>query len=170
METFFCGTGHLCGEFTGHRGISPQMPVTRSFDVFFDQRLNKRLSKHLLGWWFETTSYPLYPYNLEKQTWPPMCRMKITDMENYRKYLFFNKMACIFCEDTNIICLQQMSTVAWYNSCMTIHVKIGDFCTVHCLKLPGYPPLVVMYAFSVYATRATAIIDLSHWIHWQNTR
>ena len=31
-----------------------QGPVTRSFDVFFDLRLTKRLSKLLWGWWFET--------------------------------------------------------------------------------------------------------------------
>ena len=31
-----------------------QRPVTRSFDVFFDLCLNKRLSKQLWGWWFET--------------------------------------------------------------------------------------------------------------------
>ena len=27
-------------------------PVTRSFDVFFDLRLNKCLSKQSWGWWF----------------------------------------------------------------------------------------------------------------------
>ena len=36
-----------------------QRPVTRSFDVFFDLRLNKRLSKQSWGWWFETLSSPL---------------------------------------------------------------------------------------------------------------
>ena len=30
--------GHLCGEFTCHRWIPAQRPVTRSFDVFFDLR------------------------------------------------------------------------------------------------------------------------------------
>ena len=35
-----------------------QRPVTRSFDVFFDLRLNKRLSKQWWGWWFETPSRP----------------------------------------------------------------------------------------------------------------
>ena len=34
----FCFTGHL-------RGIPSQRPLTRSFGVFFDLRLNKRLSK-----------------------------------------------------------------------------------------------------------------------------
>ena len=37
-----------------------QRPVTRSFDVFFDLRLNKRLSKQSRSWWFETPSRPLY--------------------------------------------------------------------------------------------------------------
>ena len=37
-----------------------QRPVTRSFDVFIDLRLNKRLSKQSWGWWFETPSRPLW--------------------------------------------------------------------------------------------------------------
>ena len=37
-----------------------QMPVTRSFDVLFDPRLNKRLSKPLWGWWFEMPSCSLW--------------------------------------------------------------------------------------------------------------
>ena len=36
-------TGHLCGEFTGPGEFPTQRLVTRSFDVFFDLRLNKRL-------------------------------------------------------------------------------------------------------------------------------
>ena len=35
-------------------------PVTRSFDVFFDLRPNKRLSEQRWGWWFETPSSPLW--------------------------------------------------------------------------------------------------------------
>ena len=38
-------TGHLYGEFTSPRWIPHKKPVTRSFDVFFDMRLNNRLSK-----------------------------------------------------------------------------------------------------------------------------
>ena len=54
-------TGPLRGEFTGHRWIPrTQRPVTRSFDVFFDLCLNKRLSKHSWDWWFETPSRPLW--------------------------------------------------------------------------------------------------------------
>ena len=53
-------TGPLCGEFTGPGEFPTQRPVTRSFDVFFDQGLNKRLNKHSWGWWFETLSSPLW--------------------------------------------------------------------------------------------------------------
>ena len=37
-----------------------QRPVTRSFDVFFDLRLNKRFSKQSWGWWFEMLSSLLW--------------------------------------------------------------------------------------------------------------
>ena len=45
------------------RWIPPQRPVTRSCDVFVDLRLNKRLSKHWWGWWFETLSHPLWRHS-----------------------------------------------------------------------------------------------------------
>ena len=67
METFsvllaICaGNSPVTGEFTGHRGIPARRPVTRSFEVFFDLRLNKCLSKQSGGWWFET---PLRQYNV----------------------------------------------------------------------------------------------------------
>ena len=53
-------TGPLCGEFTGPGEFPTQRPVTRSFDVFFDLLLNKRLSKQPWGWWFETLSWSLW--------------------------------------------------------------------------------------------------------------
>ena len=42
------GHSPVTGEFPAQR------PVMRSFYVFFDLRLNKRLSKQLWGWWYET--------------------------------------------------------------------------------------------------------------------
>ena len=53
-------TGPLCGEFTGPGEFPTQRPVTRSFDVFFDRRLNKRLSKQPRGWWLEMLSCSLW--------------------------------------------------------------------------------------------------------------
>ena len=59
-ENIFRVTGHLCGEFTVTGEFPAQRPVTRSFDVFFDLHLNKRLSKKSWGWWFQTRSRPLW--------------------------------------------------------------------------------------------------------------
>ena len=63
METFsvlltLCvGNSPVTGEFP------TQKPGTRSFDVFFDLCLNKRLSKQSWGWWSETPSHPLWRHN-----------------------------------------------------------------------------------------------------------
>ena len=48
------GNSPVPGEFPAQR------PVTRSFAVFFDLYLNKRLSKQWWRWWFETPSRPLW--------------------------------------------------------------------------------------------------------------
>ena len=53
-------TGPMCGEFTGPGEFPAQRPVTRSFDVFFHLRLNKRLSKQPWGWWFETPGWSVW--------------------------------------------------------------------------------------------------------------
>ena len=60
METFsalltlYAGNSPVPGEFPTQR------PVTRSFDVYFDLRPNRRLSKQSWGWWFETASCSLW--------------------------------------------------------------------------------------------------------------
>ena len=58
--TIFRITGPLCGEFTGSGEFPAQRPVMRSFDVFFDLCLNKRLGKQPWGWWFETPPWSLW--------------------------------------------------------------------------------------------------------------
>ena len=45
-RNIFRVTGHLCGEITGPGEFPVQRLMTRSVDVFFDLRLNKRLSTH----------------------------------------------------------------------------------------------------------------------------
>ena len=66
METFsallaiWAGDSPVPGEFHAQR------PVTRSFDVFFDLRLNKQLSKQSWGWWFEMLSCPLWRHSNAK--------------------------------------------------------------------------------------------------------
>ena len=63
LLAIFAGNSPVSGEFPAQR------PVTRSFDIFFDLRLNKRLSKQSWGWWFETLSYPLWRHRNILQIW-----------------------------------------------------------------------------------------------------
>ena len=71
METFsallaICaGNSPVIGEFLAQR------PVTWSFDVFFDLRLNEWLSKQSWGWWFETPTRPLWRHSNVTDKIPP---------------------------------------------------------------------------------------------------
>ena len=65
METFSALLA-ICPGYSPVPGEFPtQRPMTRSFDVYFDLRPNKRLSKRSLGWWFETLSPPLWRHRIE---------------------------------------------------------------------------------------------------------
>ena len=69
METFFvllalcAGNSPVTGEFPSQR------PVTRSFDVFFDLRMNIRLNKQPWGWWFDMPSCWLWRHCNVKGQW-----------------------------------------------------------------------------------------------------
>ena len=76
METFSAVTGPLWGNSPVIGEFPSQKPVTRSFDVFFDLRLNKRLSKQSWDWWFETPSGSSWRHsnkkNCQKKSSHPM--------------------------------------------------------------------------------------------------
>ena len=97
METFSALLAHcarnslVTGEFYAHR------PVTRSFDVFFDLRLNKWSSKQSWGWWFETPSRSLWRHcNVVTIKWPSSvdniwCRVYPDDVHRYAIYILGRK-------------------------------------------------------------------------------
>ena len=60
METFSVLLALCAGNSPATGEFPAQRPVKRSFDVFFDLHLNKRLSKQPWGWWFETPSCSLW--------------------------------------------------------------------------------------------------------------
>ena len=68
METFsallaLCvGNSPATGEFPAHR------PITRSFDIFFDLRLNQGLIKQWRGLWFKTPLRSLWRHRNASQT------------------------------------------------------------------------------------------------------
>ena len=86
MDTFsallaLCaGNSPVTGEFPA------QWPVTRSFDVFFDLRLNKRLSKQSWGWCFETPSSSLWRQQMKHESFGLLAicvgKLPLPDTEN----------------------------------------------------------------------------------------
>ena len=67
METFSALLAICAGNSPVPGELPAQRPVTRSFDVYFDLRPNKRLSKQSWGWWFETLSCTLWRHR--NDTW-----------------------------------------------------------------------------------------------------
>ena len=68
METFSALLAICAGNSPVPGEFPTQRPVTRSFDVYFDLRPDKRLSKKSWGWWswwFETLSHTLWRHRNE---------------------------------------------------------------------------------------------------------
>ena len=63
METFSASLAICAGNSPVTGEFPAQRPATRSFDVFFDICMNKRLSKQSWGWWFETPLGPLWRHS-----------------------------------------------------------------------------------------------------------
>ena len=71
METFFASLALCAGNSPATGEYQAQRPATRSFDVFLDLRLNKRLSKQSRGWWFEMPSHSLWRHcNVDGKRFP----------------------------------------------------------------------------------------------------
>ena len=88
-------TGPLCGEFTGPGEFPTQRPVTQSFDIFFDLRLNKRLNKQSWGWWFETLSRPFWRHRNARKL--PRLPYRLSD---YKTRQFATNVIYVACEGT----------------------------------------------------------------------
>ena len=83
METFSVLLAICAGNSPVNGEFPAQRPVTRSFDIFFDLRLNKRLSKQWRGWWLETPTHPLWRHcNVGNYT---CCWIVITFIFRYRQ-------------------------------------------------------------------------------------
>ena len=65
--------GHMCWSSPVSGEFPAQRPVTRSFDVFFDLRLNKQLNKQSWDWWLKTLSRSLWWHCNENDSAPVRC-------------------------------------------------------------------------------------------------
>ena len=85
METFSA----LLAICAGHRWIPRIRQVARSFDVFFDLHMNKRLSEQSWDLWFEMPSRPLWRHNnahyCDKSILEPLLFGKISQGLQYNR-------------------------------------------------------------------------------------
>ena len=94
-----------------------------AFDIFFDLRLNKRLSKQSWGWWFETLSRPLIRQcNVPKQNkvWPMCMILGILPTEVYiltgLTFKAIQRVASPVVISIRIIISQWNGGVAWHRT------------------------------------------------------
>ena len=92
MEMFSALLAICAGNSPVPGEIPTQRPVTRSFEVFFDLRLNKRLSKQSWGWWFEMPSRPLWRHRNDKYN-----DNQAIILYAHSSLLYFLSTWCIFC-------------------------------------------------------------------------
>ena len=71
-------TGPLCGEFTDPGEFPAQRPVTQSFDVFFDLRPNKRLSKQPYWPWKAAVGINTTRYGNHNETFTKLTQSQWT--------------------------------------------------------------------------------------------
>ena len=84
MEAFSALLALCAGNSPVPDEFPTQRPVTRSFDVFFDLRPNKQLSKHSWGWWFETLSCSLWRHCNGTDIWTGSWFSYIYSLERFK--------------------------------------------------------------------------------------
>ena len=87
--------------------------MTRKFDVFFDLRPKKRLSKQLWGWWFETPSCQLWRHsNNIKTHWPFTEELREATLTEYVCVPCFTPFNtnCLVCQST-LICSMELALI-----------------------------------------------------------
>ena len=128
-ETFFALLALCAGNSPVPVEFPSQRPVTRSFDVFFDLCLNKRLSKQSWGWWFEMPSRSLWCYCNGKTCLIIISVWKYPKLGYFQTVIFmkrvFIKMACILHLNNYAHGLQFASIhCGWMQASLT-HILLG---------------------------------------------
>ena len=110
--------------------VNSQRPVSRSFDVFFDLCLIKRLSKHLRGWWFETPSRPLWHHCndkivIKKHLWS-LYEIKSLSVKSDR-FVLLNRWPADYCPKQLVIWYFGVFYVVSHNKLCNKRWVVDDF-------------------------------------------
>ena len=113
METFSALLALCAGNSTVTGEFPSQRPVTRSFDVFFDLPMNKRLSKQPRRRWFETPSASLWGHcNDTKPSPEPMLAYGQGDPKMHGNEIWICKISKSH-NQMNILILNRANISTW---------------------------------------------------------
>ena len=155
---------HVTGEFPSQR------PVTRSFGVFFDLRLNKLSSEQSRRRWFETRSrqwwrhwnamqYTADPYMLPhwgQEKWPPFCRRNFQMHFLEWKYIISIKISLKFVPKGSINNTQTITAAMHWISLFS--PVCGDFHYNQNMVIPSYVFNVLTLVF-LFCTCQMSVIS-----------
>ena len=123
METFSALLALCAGNSPVTSEFPVQRPATRSFDVFFDLHLHKRLSKQSWGWWFEMPSLSLWRHSNGLVTY--MCQWELDLLIYIQISLKFVSKSHID-RKSSLVCLTdglspiQCQAISYQNQCRLI--------------------------------------------------
>ena len=152
------GNSPVTGEFPAQR------PVTRIFDVFFDLRPNKPLSKQSWGWWFEMPSHSLWCHcNVPRI----LSQNGRNDFEGQGQWPSFSIPAesipgCMFCSNLVILAQTLMSYTTdkpnflefWVKMAkMTLKVTVNDLHFQYQLRVSQDACLVSIWRFQLKSVK-----------------
>ena len=108
------GNSPVTGEFPTQR------PVARSFNLFCDLPLNKRLSKQSWGWWFETPSRSLWCHCSVIERFPFSCCRQ----HQYKQWTVSKDTPLVKMVVTWQLCLRWLS---WHTCMFTAQKRFMNF-------------------------------------------
>ena len=142
MDTFYAFLAICAGNSPVPGEFPTQRPATRSFDVFFDLHLIKRLSKHSWGWWFETLSCPLWRHR---------------NCPAWRTYLIATRFwVVMICPIIKCLTVLEFSFIL-FDLCLFI--TIFNF-------ILNYVPIVTFWIFTYHKIWILLIIFCFIWNYW----
>ena len=181
METFSALLA-LCARNSPVTGEFPaQRPVTRSFDVFFGLRLNKRLSQQSWSWWFETPSCPLWRHCNVNVAWLHLAFTKMSSIQWLKisspRHGYIDKcyeIHALVVRRAGLLWSQQDFEWRWsvpLFKCLTVlefSFILFDLCLLITFFnfIMNYVPIVTFWIFTYHKIWILSIMFCSIWSYW----
>ena len=145
-------------------GFPSQRPVARSFDVYFDLSLNKRLSKQSGHWWFDTPLRPLWRHSTDMNATIRQCHKVDED------FFVIKDVGVIanFCARFHPgIIMIKFGTRNW-----VVDYRLHDTILVHSYTFQIIEPEWLVHGYVSYAINGSndsmPPVWISHYLTWTN--